>query len=220
MTPRRRPGFTLIELLTVIAIIGIMSAALFPAIKGVRKKAQQSAATTTFTQWAGAITRYKQVYGFYPNLGTTYDTTKDSIYQLEDSATNLKFVKAISGRLPTGTALSTTDRKALNKTSEEFCSFGKDDFEDSANLNDTSMLVDRFGNRNIRMIFDTDNTSNIRNISAPGGTASLPDDISAIAGTSGIPARVIIYTTDRNGDFANAEGSVDPSDFAQVLAIQ
>ena len=220
MTPRRRAGFTLIELLTVIAIIGILSAALFPAIRGVRKKAQQSSATTAFTQWAGGITRYKQVYGFYPNIGTAYDSSKDSIHLLEDPATNLKFVKSMSGRLPTGTALATADRKTLNKTGEEFCSFGKDDFEDPANLTDTSLLVDRFGNRNIRVIFDTDNNSNIRNIVAPKGADSMPEDIRAIAGTSGIPARVIIFTTDLQGDFSNLEGSPDPGDFAQVLAIQ
>jgi prepilin-type N-terminal cleavage/methylation domain-containing protein len=220
MTPRRRAGFTLIELLTVIAIIGILSAALFPAIRGVRKKAQQSSATTAFTQWAGGITRYKQVYGFYPNIGTAYDSSKDSIHLLEDPATNLKFVKAMSGRLPTGTALPTADRKLLNKTGEEFCSFGKDDFEDPANLTDTSLLVDRFGNRNIRVIFDTDNNTNIRSIVAPAGDVSMPEDIRAIAGTSGIPARVIIYTTDLLGDFSNFESSVDPGDFAQVLAIQ
>ncbi|MEY4817900.1 MAG: hypothetical protein RLZZ23_673 [Verrucomicrobiota bacterium] len=220
MTPRRRPGFTLIELLTVIAIIGILSAALFPAIRGVRKKAQQSSATTAFTQWAGGITRYKQVYGFYPNIGTAYDSSKDSLHLLEDPETNLKFVKAMSGRLPTGTALPTADRKVLNKTGEEFCSFGKDDFEDPANLTDTSFLVDRFGNRSIRVIFDTDNNTNIRNIVVPKGTDSMPEEIRAIAGTSGIPARVIIYTTDILGDFSNIDLSVDPSDFAQVLAIQ
>jgi prepilin-type N-terminal cleavage/methylation domain-containing protein len=220
MTPRRRAGFTLIELLTVIAIIGILSAALFPAITGVRKKARQSSATTAFAQWAGGITRYKQVYGFYPNIGAAYDSSKDSIHQLDDPAINLKFVKAMSGRLPTGTALPTADRKVLNKTGEEFCSFGKDDFEDPANLTDTSLLVDRFGNRNIRVIFDTDNNTNIRNIVAPKGQDSMPEDIRAISGTSGIPARVIIFTTDLLGDFTNAESSVDPSDFAQVLAIQ
>ena len=220
MSSRRRPGFTLIELLTVIAIIGILSAALFPAIRGVRKKAQQSSATTAFTQWAGGITRYKQVYGFYPNIGTAYDSSKDSRHLLEDPETNLKFVKAMSGRLPTGTALPLADRKLLNKTGEEFCSFGKDDFEDPANLTDTSLLVDRFGNRNIRVIFDTDNNTNIRNIVVPKGTDSMPEEIRAIAGTSGIPARVIIYTTDILGDFSNIDLSVDPSDFAQVLAIQ
>jgi prepilin-type N-terminal cleavage/methylation domain-containing protein len=75
MTPRRRAGFTLIELLTVIAIIGIMSAALFPAIQGVRKKAKQSSATTAFSQWASGVSRYKQVYGFYPNIGPTLPAT-------------------------------------------------------------------------------------------------------------------------------------------------
>ena len=219
MTPRRRAGFTLIELLTVIAIIGILSAALFPAIRGVRKKAQQSAATTAFTQWAGGITRYKQVNGFYPNVGTAYDSSKDTIHLLEDPASNLKFVKTLSGRLPTGTALSTADRKALNKTAEEFCSFGKDDFEDPSALTDTSLLVDRFGNRNIRVVLDTDNNTNIRNIVAPKGVDSMPEDIRAIAGTSGIPARVIIFTTDLLEDFSSAQ-PMSSEDFAQVLAIQ
>ena len=51
--------------------------------------------------------------------------------------------------------------------------------------------------------------------------AKLPEtDIRAIAETSGIPARVIIFTTDLLDDFSNAETSVDPSDYAQVLAIQ
>jgi prepilin-type N-terminal cleavage/methylation domain-containing protein len=218
MTPRRRAGFTLIELLTVIAIIGIMSAALFPAIQGVRKKAKQSSATTAFSQWAGGINRYRQIYGFYPNIGTAYDAAKDSVHKLEEGA-NLKFVKALSGRQATGAALTPVERRALNRNGEEFCAFGKDDFEDPANLTDTSRLVDRFGNLNIRVIFDTDNNTNISKI-AGLPTDSMPEDIRAITGTSGIPARVIIYTTDLLGDFNNIEASVDPSDYAQVLAIQ
>ena len=220
MTPRRRAGFTLIELLTVIAIIGIMSAALFPAIQGVRKKAKQSSATTAFSQWAGGINRYRQIYGFYPNIGAAYDATKDSLHLLEDPVTNLKFVKALSGRQPTGTALAVADRRVLNRNGEEFCSFGKDDFDDPENLSNTSRLVDRFGNYNIRVIFDTDNNTNICNIAIPLGAPSMPEDIRSIMGTSGIPARVIIYTTDLVGDFSNLEASVDPSDYAQVLAIQ
>ena len=45
-SPRNRKGFTLIELLTVIAIIGILAAVLFPGVQGVMKKAKQSAAST------------------------------------------------------------------------------------------------------------------------------------------------------------------------------
>jgi prepilin-type N-terminal cleavage/methylation domain-containing protein len=219
MTQRRRPGFTLIELLTVIAIIGILAAMLFPAIGGIRKKARQASATTAFTQWAGAITRYKQVYGFYPNIGTTYDTAKDSLYQLEDPATNLKFVKSLSGRQPTGTALSVADRKSLNRNAEEFCSFGKDDFEGMENFSDSSMLVDRFGNRRIRVILDTDNNTSIRSTPGPGGQDSMPQEIRGAADTTGIPARIIIYSTDLGDDFESVDG-LGASDFAQVVAIQ
>jgi hypothetical protein len=48
----------------------------------------------------------------------------------------------------------------------------------------------------------------------------MPEEIRAIAEPNGIPARVIIYTTDLLGDFSNIDLSEDPSDFAQVLAIQ
>ena len=219
MPTRRRAGFTLVELLTVIAIIGVLAGMLFPAISGIRKRARQANATTAFSQWAGAITKYKQVYGFYPNIGSSYDSTKDSLHLLEDPTTNLNFVMAISGRLPTGTALQNAQRKLLNRNAQEFCAFGKDDFEDPANLTDTSLLVDRFTNRNIRIVFDTDNNTNLRNIVVPLGADSIPEEVRAISGTTGIPARIVIYSTDLGEDFRSVDG-LGASDFAQVIAIQ
>ena len=143
----------------------------------------------------------------------------DSLHQLENPQVNANFVKAISGRLPTGSALTTADRKVLNKNAEEFCAFGKDDFEDPTNFSDNSLLVDRFGNRRIRVIFDTDNNTSIRNVSAPAGTDSMPDDIRGAASSNGIPARIIIYTTDLNNDFESYDG-LGASDFAQIYVIQ
>ena len=219
MSSRRRPGFTLIELLTAIAIIGVLAAALFPAIGGIRKRARQSSDQTAFSQWASALSRYKQTYGFYPNIGATYSTTTDTLHDLGDAAVNGKFVRALSGRQPTGTALSVADRRLLNRNAEEFVAFGKDDFEDPTNFSDASRLVDRFNNRRIRVIFDTDNNTSIRNINPPGGAASLPGDLSNMATASGMPARIIIYTTDLGDDFESFDG-LGASDFAQVFAIQ
>ena len=43
-SPRNRKGFTLIELLTVIAIIGILAAVLFPGVQGVMRSAKKNSA--------------------------------------------------------------------------------------------------------------------------------------------------------------------------------
>ena len=219
MTPRRRPGFTLIELLTVIAIIGVLAGVLFPAIGGIRKRARQSSAQTAFSQWASGIARYKQTYGFYPNIGGTYVTNLDTLHDLSDAAVNGRFVRALSGRQPTGTALAVADRRALNRNADEFVAFGRDDFEDPANFSDASRLVVRFNNRRIRVIFDTDNNTSIRNINVPGGPLSLPAELRNISTAAGLPARIIIYTTDLGDDFESFDG-LGASDFAQVFAIQ
>lgn len=150
---------------------------------------------TIFTHWAGAITRYKQSYGFYPNIGAAYDSSKDTVHVLENPATNLKFVKALSGKLPTGVPLSAADKKSLNKNGEEFCEFRDGDFDDLANLAERSMLVDGFGNSKIRVIVDTDNNTVISNIRAN----DLPEEISAAASDGGIKARIIIYSKGENG---------------------
>jgi len=160
-----------------------------------KKKATASRTQTAFTQWAMAIIRYKQVYGFYPNIGATYESAKDSVHLLDNPATNLKFVKALSGKLPTGIPLSQEDRKKFNRNLEEFCSFERSDFADLANLAEGSMLVDGFGNAKIRVILDTDNNTVIRNIRVN----DLPEEISAAASDGGIKARIIIYSKGENG---------------------
>ena len=224
MISRRRPGFTLIELLTVIAIIGILAGVLFPAIGGIRKKAKLATAQSTFSQWANGVTRYRQVYGFYPNIGSVkYNTAADMLHKLEEDPVGTNFIKAMSAKSAMGVLLSggpAGDRAKFNRNAEEFCSFARDDFEDPGfsgnDLTEASKLVDRFGNNRIRIIFDTDGSGNLKGVNPPGGV--WPDDLATL-GTTGIPARVIIYTTIAGGDFGSAGGLTEP-DFADVIAIQ
>jgi prepilin-type N-terminal cleavage/methylation domain-containing protein len=55
---RNRKGFTLIELLTVIAIIGILAAVLFPGVQAVMKSAKRSAASSKLSNITKAFVNF------------------------------------------------------------------------------------------------------------------------------------------------------------------
>jgi prepilin-type N-terminal cleavage/methylation domain-containing protein len=63
---QRKNAFTLIELLTVIAIIGVLLAMLFPAIKSVMAKAEATKAQTSISGLATAFRAYYTEYGKWP----------------------------------------------------------------------------------------------------------------------------------------------------------
>ena len=127
----RRPGFTLVELLTVIAIIGILAGVLFPAIGGIRKRATRATSQAAFSQLANGILKYKQTYGFYPDINTsagTYTTASDSRHLLNGNAQYChNFIKAMSGKQVNGSALAVADRNRFNRNAEEFYAFAKED---------------------------------------------------------------------------------------------
>ncbi len=162
-------------------------------VQAAKVKALATATQTKFAQLASAIAIYRQAYGFYPNLGPI--SSRDTVYDLSDARVNGRFVRALSGHQPTGTALTPADRRFLNREAREFVVFDQDDFEKGDGFSDASRLVDRFGNPRIRVIFDTDNDTVIRNIDSK----DLPEKISAAATSGGIKARVIIYTKGENG---------------------
>jgi len=63
---RHFPAFTLIELLTVITIIGVLAALLFPVLGGIKRQQFIRNAQAEMEQLETAIDRYKAAYGFYP----------------------------------------------------------------------------------------------------------------------------------------------------------
>lgn len=65
ISPTRR-GFTLTELLTVIAIIGVLAALLFPAIKNAMLKAEINKAKTDISGLQTAFRAYYTEYGRWP----------------------------------------------------------------------------------------------------------------------------------------------------------
>jgi prepilin-type N-terminal cleavage/methylation domain-containing protein len=66
MRTRRSQAFTLIELLTVIVIIAILVALLFPAIQSALRKAEAAQARTDVNAIVNAVTAYKNEYGKLP----------------------------------------------------------------------------------------------------------------------------------------------------------
>jgi prepilin-type N-terminal cleavage/methylation domain-containing protein len=61
-----RRGFSLIELLTVIAIISVLAALLYPVIVAQQAKAHRNACAANLAQIAGGIRMYKLDTGYYP----------------------------------------------------------------------------------------------------------------------------------------------------------
>jgi prepilin-type N-terminal cleavage/methylation domain-containing protein len=222
MLTRLRKGFTLIELLVVISIIGLLATALVPAVKAVKKAARKAQAKSVFAQWATGCTLYKKEYGaFLPNLGaSTYDSSKDIKHPLDDTGRSLIFIKHLYGKGLDGKALSsgtTGERVKYNRQAMEFCAFSPDDFLNysagSTAWQDNPILQDRLGNPAIRVCFDLNNDGLIKSLTGP-----FPVDLADLATATGVPGKVIIYTTDQ--DIGSLNADLSQSDAADIYVIQ
>lgn len=240
-SPLRR-GFTLIELLTVIAIIGILAAVLFPAAMGVQKRARIATSQTALSGWGSGVVRYKQAYGYYPilNVAGSPFPTADTAYRLESGANAANvgaiFVMALSGRNPNGSILATGlagNRAKYNRNAEGFVEFSRDDYEDitkfpapsdiTGSIGPGNFLIDRLGNRNIRVVIDFTGDGFLRSVTPPLGATGVPSEVRLITGATGVPGRVLIYTSNTDAtsiDAASAAVGTERSDFANIISLQ
>lgn len=65
---KRRSGFTVIELLTVIAIIGVLAAFLFPVITSTKENAKKTQCISNMNQIWAALKSFQQNEGRYPDF--------------------------------------------------------------------------------------------------------------------------------------------------------
>jgi prepilin-type N-terminal cleavage/methylation domain-containing protein len=85
---KRRHAFTLIELLTVIAVIGILAAMLFPVFGGVKKRSYLNHANAEMAQLETALDRYKAAFGFYPPGNPNNALVNQLYFELEGTTNN------------------------------------------------------------------------------------------------------------------------------------
>lgn len=71
-TTRRRPAFTLVELLVTIAIMGVMTALLLPAVQSAREASRRTVCMNHLKQLSLATLNYAETHGALPRMWLSY----------------------------------------------------------------------------------------------------------------------------------------------------
>lgn len=180
---RSTRGFTLIELLTVIAIIGILAGILIPTVGAARNSANKAKSKAQFNSYATALQEYRSTYGYWPNIAGLRDGTEVNL-----NTESASFIKALTGRNPDGTALSSTDRQELNRRGISFLSISEGELlrDGGDNVVTPRQLADSFNNPNIRVRVDHNGNGQI-------GSPNLPGE------SSGVNVTVALWTLKSDG---------------------
>jgi len=185
---RAQDGFTLIELLTVIAIVGILAALVFPAVGAANRAAKKTRSRVQFSQWAVAMEQFKQEYGYYPRIDGGGAPNK---------LNPARFAGALTGKRLDGTPFASNTDVELAGNSRMIAFYSVGENELSAGR---TQLLDAFGNADIAVLYDQDGDGLIRAadgarvaVAALDGTALTPSaaDLNLAAG---VRAGVIFYS--------------------------
>jgi type II secretory pathway pseudopilin PulG len=184
----------LLEVLTVVVVIGILAALLFPGLRSARIAAAKARTRVQFNQWAAAIESFRSEYGYYPLLHDSHLVNPPG--QTTDPATLHLFHDVLAARRRDGSGLpvytaGTNSRfpEAQNRKLVSFHTFGAADF-DAANL-----VRDAFDNTEIAVLVDRNLDGVIQTgidfdiLPAVKGLAPGPADFP----TGGVRAGVVLY---------------------------
>ena len=177
-------GFTLLELLSVLAILGILAALIFPSVGAARRSANRAKTRVQFAQWTAAIESFRGEYGYYP----AFDPS--NLVNGGATATDHLFHDILAAKKRDGTALSAGSNAALqNRKAIAFYSFSEADFTSA------SLIRDAFDNTAIAVLVDKDLDGVIR----PGADFTALPEVGGMTPTSadfpatGVRAGVVFY---------------------------
>lgn len=157
-----RSGFTLIELLTVIAIIAILMALLFPAVQAVKDQARKAEARHNCSGIITGVKQYQTDYGKFPNVANLASGARDAIVgddscigKVANNAALFDTLRAIDRGVNTGHVMN--PKKVIffeNKTVAEATSPRSGFLEKGGSGTNVGCLFDPWG-KQYNVIMDT-----------------------------------------------------------------